>query len=173
MLFRLCARVLVENGSDHTFDHLRVRTTWTQCATKPWKAPISDTKALKITRKCLFYRAFTVRDVEVASSNLVTSTIKAKMRGNASHFCFDSGYSNLSWFAKQTQVRIPKESRSEAELPCHLDPKIHSRSVFDADLKIKVRARKCLNFEINYDIIILNIDEMRRALWLKRKKNSM
>ena len=47
-----------------------------------------------------------VRDVEVASSNLVTSTIKAKMRGNASHFCFDSGYSNLSWFAKQTQVRI-------------------------------------------------------------------
>ena len=29
MLSRLCARILVENGSDHTFDHLRVRTTWT------------------------------------------------------------------------------------------------------------------------------------------------
>ena len=27
----LGARVLVKIGSDHTFDHLQVRTTWTQC----------------------------------------------------------------------------------------------------------------------------------------------
>jgi hypothetical protein len=45
---------------------------------KPWKAPISDTKALKITRKCLFYKAFTVRDAEAASSSLVASTTKKK-----------------------------------------------------------------------------------------------
>ena len=41
---------------------------------KPWKASISDTKALKITRKCLFYKAFTVRDDEIAGSSPVTST---------------------------------------------------------------------------------------------------
>ena len=76
MLSRLDVRVLVEIGSDHTFDHLRLRTTWTQCAMKPWKASISDTKALKITRKCLFYKAFTVRELEAWSSNLHTSTKK-------------------------------------------------------------------------------------------------
>ena len=68
-----CA-VPVKIGSDHTFDHLQVRTTWTQCSKEHPKAVISDTKALKITRNPLFYKAFTVRDVEVASSNLVTST---------------------------------------------------------------------------------------------------
>ena len=73
----LIASISHRNGLDHTFDHLRLRTTWTQCAMKPWKASISDTKALKITRKSLFYKAFTVRVVEAASSNLVTSTIKA------------------------------------------------------------------------------------------------
>ena len=31
LLSRLGARVLVKIGSDHTFDHLQVRTTWTQC----------------------------------------------------------------------------------------------------------------------------------------------
>ena len=82
----LIASISHRNGFDHTFDHLRLRTTWTQCAMKPWKASISDTKALKITRKCLFYKAFTVRDVEVASSNLVTSTTKKEKRGLASLF---------------------------------------------------------------------------------------
>jgi hypothetical protein len=68
-----------------------------------------------------------------------TRTIKAKMRGIASHFCFDSGYSNLDWFAKQTQVRILKESRSEAELSCfalrrmlHLDQKSKGKPFFFA-----------------------------------------
>ena len=41
---------------------------------KPWKAPISDTKALKITQKPLFYKAFTVRDQEVGCSNHLTPT---------------------------------------------------------------------------------------------------
>ena len=39
---------------------------------------ISDTIASKITQKHLFYKAFTVRDVEVVGSNPVTSTIKAR-----------------------------------------------------------------------------------------------
>ena len=38
---------------------------------------ISDTKASKITQKHLFYKAFTLRDVDAAGSNPVTPTRKS------------------------------------------------------------------------------------------------
>ena len=55
---------------------------------KPWKAPISDTKALKITRKCLFDKAFTVRDQEAAGSNPVTPTTFKPQITSAVYFLF-------------------------------------------------------------------------------------
>ena len=90
---------------------------WKQCLREHRKAPISDSKVPKSLVNQGKNRFRFIRDVEVASSNLVTSTIEAKMRGIASHFCFDSRYSNSDWFAKQTQVRIPKVSRSYLVLP--------------------------------------------------------
>ena len=45
---------------------------------KPWKAPISDTKALKITRKCLFNKAFTVRDQEVVLEDVGYQIVENK-----------------------------------------------------------------------------------------------
>ena len=90
---------------DHTFDHLQTWTVWKQCLQEHRKAPISDTKAPKSRKNHLKIKCATLRDVEVASSNLVTST--KKQRGANAPLCFWSRYSNSSWFAKQTQVRIP------------------------------------------------------------------
>ena len=58
----------------HIFDHLRLRTMWNQCLKEHPKAVISDTKVSKITQKPLFYKAFTVWDVDAAGSNPVTPT---------------------------------------------------------------------------------------------------
>ena len=72
----LIASISHRNGLDHTFDHLQTWTEWKQCEREHALAPISDTKALKITRKPLFYKAFTVRVLEAASSSPATSTKK-------------------------------------------------------------------------------------------------
>ena len=63
---------------DHTFDHLQTWTVWKQCEREHQKALISDTKAPKSRKNHLKIKCATLRDVEAASSNLVTSTIKTK-----------------------------------------------------------------------------------------------
>ena len=73
-----------------------------------------------------------VRDAEAASSNLVISTIKKRGRRKRPLFLMVEMLLVRNWFAKQTQVRIPRPkidqlacqarervSRSEAQLPCH------------------------------------------------------
>ena len=63
-------------GVDHTFDHLPLRTMWTQCEREHPKALFSDSRTPKIIKKSLFDKVFTLRVVEVVGSNPVTSTIK-------------------------------------------------------------------------------------------------
>ena len=72
---------------------------------KPWKASISDTKALKITRKCLFYKAFTVREQEVGCSNHLTPTILVLYAQKISPFR-KIGTDFLFVFHKSTKCRF-------------------------------------------------------------------
>ena len=62
-------------GVDHTFDHLRFRTTWKQCSQESCKASISDPKALKSVQKPLFYKDLRLWDVDAASSNPIALTV--------------------------------------------------------------------------------------------------
>ena len=66
-----------KSGDDHTFDHLQTWTVWKQCEREHRKASVSDTKAPKSRKNHLKIKCATLRDVEVASSNLVTSTKKS------------------------------------------------------------------------------------------------
>ena len=77
---------------DHTFDHLQTPTVWKQCEREHALASISDTKAPKSRKNHLKIKCATLRDVEVASSYTPTEDRRRE------------------WV-----------SRSEAELPCHLD----------------------------------------------------
>ena len=74
IFYFLIASISHRNGLDHTFDHLPIRTMWKQCEREHRKASFSDTKAPKSPRNQEKNYHLTLRDVEVASSNLVTST---------------------------------------------------------------------------------------------------
>ena len=75
------------NGLDHTFDHLRLRTKWKQCSQEVTKAWFSERKGVKMRgndgKNCLFG----IRVHEARSSNLRTSTIKAR-KHHSVLFCF-------------------------------------------------------------------------------------
>ena len=59
---------------DHSFDHLRIRTTWKQCLQEHSKALFSDTKAPKSLVNQGKNRCRFVWDVDAAGSNPVTPT---------------------------------------------------------------------------------------------------
>ena len=73
----LIASIFHRNGLDHTFDHLRIRTTWKQCDGEHPKASISDTKAPKSLVNQGKNRLRFLWDVDAAGSNPVTPTILA------------------------------------------------------------------------------------------------
>ena len=62
---------------DHSFDHLRLRTTWKQCEREYPKAPFSDLKARKKRKNHAKNRYRFVWDVDAAGSNPVTPTISS------------------------------------------------------------------------------------------------
>ena len=62
---------------DHSFDHLRIWTTWKQCLQEHPKASFSDTKAPKSLVNQAKNRCRFVWDVDAAGSNPVTPTKKA------------------------------------------------------------------------------------------------
>ena len=62
---------------DHTFDHLRLRTTWKQCLQEHPKAPISDSKVPKSLVNQAKNRLFSVWEHDVAGSNPVIPNILA------------------------------------------------------------------------------------------------
>ena len=122
---------------DHTFDHLQTWTVWKQCLQEHALAPISDTKAPKSRKNHLKIKCATLRDVEVASSNLVTSTKKRMgcyripfvfclrvlkfglvVVSNNGKFTYPAHRSTSSLVRRRA-----RESRSAEELPCHLDQK--------------------------------------------------
>ena len=70
-----------QNGLDHSFDHLRLRTTWKQCEREHPKASFSDTKAPKSPRNQGKNRCRFVWEHDVAGSNPVIPTKK----GHLSH----------------------------------------------------------------------------------------
>ena len=72
--------------SDHSFDHLQVRTTWEIWTLRHEKARFSDEKARKSTQNEAKNRCFCVWDVDAAGSNPVTPTKKAL--GNQSQSLF-------------------------------------------------------------------------------------
>ena len=63
-----------QNGLDHSFDHLRLRTTWKQCEREHPKASFSDTKAPKSPRNQGKNRCRFVWELDAAGSSPVTST---------------------------------------------------------------------------------------------------
>ena len=65
------------NELDHTFDHLRLRTTWKQCLQEHPKAPFSDSKAPKSLVNQAKNQLFSVWEHDVAGSNPVIPTKKA------------------------------------------------------------------------------------------------
>ena len=70
----LIASISHRNGLDHSFDHLRLRTTWKQCPQEHPKAPFSDTKAPKSLVNQGKNRCRFVWDQDVAGSNPVIPT---------------------------------------------------------------------------------------------------
>ena len=71
------ATISRRNELDHTFDHLRLRTTWKQCLQEHPKAPISDSKAPKSLVNQAKNRLFSVWEHDVAGSNPVIPTISS------------------------------------------------------------------------------------------------
>ena len=136
------ATISQRNELDHTFDHLRSWTMWKQYLREHRKAPISDSKASKSLVNQGKNRFRFVRDVEVASSNLVISTIKTKERQRLS-FVFMMRYSSSSWLRSNCKFAYPVRrspsslgrrrtwvSRSVAPLPCHLDQRGNASLLF-------------------------------------------
>ena len=60
--------------SDHSFDHLQVRTTWELWTLRHEKARVSDEKARKSTQNEAKNRCFCVWELDAAGSSPVTST---------------------------------------------------------------------------------------------------
>ena len=72
--------------SDHSFDHLQVRTTWELWTLRHEKARFSDKKAPKSTQNEAKNRYCFVWELDAAGSSPVTSTKKAL--GNQSQSLF-------------------------------------------------------------------------------------
>ena len=62
---------------DHSFDHLRIWTTWKQCDGEHPKASLSDTKAPKKRKNHAKNRCRFVWEQDVAGSNPVIPTISS------------------------------------------------------------------------------------------------
>jgi len=73
----LIASISHRDGLDHSFDHLRLWTTWKQCLQEHPKASFSDTKAPKSLVNQGKNRYIFLWDVDAAGSNPVTPTILA------------------------------------------------------------------------------------------------
>ena len=80
----ICGRFVV----DHSFDHLRLRTTWKQCEQEYSKAPFSDLKARKKRKNHAKNRYRFVWDVDAAGSNPVTPTIASVHNFKNEHSLF-------------------------------------------------------------------------------------
>ena len=79
-----------QNGLDHSFDHLRLRTTWKQCEREHPKASFSDTKAPKSPLNQGKNRCRFVWEQDVAGSNPVIPTISSVHNESDEHsilFC--------------------------------------------------------------------------------------
>jgi len=70
----LIASISHRKGLDHSFDHLRFRTTWKQCPQEHPKAPFSDTKAPKSLVNQAKNRYIFLWEQDVAGSNPVIPT---------------------------------------------------------------------------------------------------
>ena len=70
----LIASISHRNGIDHTFDHLRLRTTWKLWVLQHVKARFSDEKARKSTQNEAKNRCFCVWEQDVAGSNTIKSS---------------------------------------------------------------------------------------------------
>ena len=70
----LIASISHRDGLDHSFDHLRLWTTWKQCPQEHSKALFSDTKAPKSLVNQAKNRYIFLWDVDAAGSNPVTPT---------------------------------------------------------------------------------------------------
>ena len=80
----LIASISHKNGLDHSFDHLRLRTTWKQCEREYPKAPFSDLKARKKRKNHAKNRYRFVWDQDVAGSNPVIPTKIADLTAKSS-----------------------------------------------------------------------------------------
>ena len=84
----LIASISHRNGLDHSFDHLRLWTTWKQCLQEHPKASFSDTKAPKSLVNHGKNRLRFLWDVDAAGSNPVTPTISSVHNESDEHSIF-------------------------------------------------------------------------------------
>ena len=87
------------NGLDHSFDHLRFRTTWKQCLQEHPKASFLDSKAPKSLVNQAKNRCRFVWDQDVAGSNPVIPTKKQPISR-----CFYLGFGCFFMLSAQTRI---------------------------------------------------------------------
>ena len=108
----LIASISHRNGLDHSFDHLRLRTTWKQCPQEHPKAPFSDTKAPKSLVNQGKNRLRFLWGQDVAGSNPVIPTKIADLTA----FCGQIGVNLIICHRRQSTVVLNCRIRCPSEL---------------------------------------------------------